>query len=191
MFDIKGSVEGVRYMTLKRMIGTLILCLKKNGFRRADWLKRHRVFVEMGEGCFWQPRYIPPESKLIKLHNNVVIASEVLFINHDVLHHVFRTIEPEFEFPTKYGAIEIGNHVFIGSRCTILPNTKIEDNVIIGAGSLVTGRLPQGGVYAGVPAKRIGDFETILKNRESMSRNGISKELWFAQAWNEFDKKHY
>ena len=132
-------------MTFKRMLGILALSLKKDGFQRAEFLKKHDIFAEMGKDCFWQPRNIPPESKLIKLHDNVVIASEVLFVNHDVMHHVFRKLQPENEFPIKYGTIEIGSNVFIGSRCTILPDTKIEDNVIIGAGAVVTGRICKGG----------------------------------------------
>ncbi len=166
----------------------MILSLKKNGFQRAEWLKKRNVFAAMGKDCFWQPRNIPPEAKLIKLHDNVVIASEVLFVNHDVMHHMFRKLEPEYEFPVKFGPIEIGNHVFIGSRCTILPNTKIEDYVIIGAGSLVTGRIPGGGVYAGVPAKRIGDFNKIMKSREGMSRMSKTKDQYFQECWADFDQ---
>ncbi|MCD8011771.1 MAG: hypothetical protein LUG99_01075 [Lachnospiraceae bacterium] len=109
-------------------------------------MKKKNIFASMGENCFWQPRNIPPESKLIKLHDNVVIASEVLFVNHDVMHHVFKHMEnSEGHYRLNLGAIEIGNNVFIGSRSTVLPGTKIEDNVIIGAGSLVTGRISAGG----------------------------------------------
>lgn len=175
-------------MTLKRMFGIVILCFKKNGFARAEYLRKKKVFAAMGKNCFWQPRNIPPESELIKLHDNVVIASEVLFVNHDVMHHIFKKLRNEFEFPITYGAIEIGNHVFVGSRCIILPNTKIEDNVIIGAGSIVTGRLTSGGIYAGVPAKRIGDFDKLLEKRKHMSRQGKSKSEYFSDVWVNFNK---
>lgn len=176
-------------MTFKRLIGILVLSIKRNGFERAEYLKKKKVFASMGENCFWQPRNIPPESELIKLHDNVVIASEVLFVNHDVIHHVFRQLYPEFEFPTKYGAIEIGNHVFIGSRCVILPNSKIDDYVIIEAGSVVTGHLESGGVYAGSPAKRIGDFDKVLEKRTGMTKNGKSRSEYLSDSWREFDHK--
>lgn len=178
-------------MTLKRMLGILVLCLKKNGFARAEYLRKNHIFAEMGEHCFWQPRNIPPESELIRIHDNVVVASEVLFVNHDVMHHIFKRISDEGEFPITYGAIEIGSHVFIGSRCTILPNTKIGDRVIIGAGSVVRGNLESGGVYAGCPAKRIGDFDRVLEKRKHMSRNGLSRDAYFAQCWKEFDRKYH
>lgn len=177
-------------MTLKRMLGIVALSFKKNGFARAEYLRKKKIFAEMGEHCFWQPRNIPPDSELIKLHDNVVIASEVLFVNHDVMHHVFRQVHPEFEFPTVYGAIEIGSHVFIGSRCVILPNTKIEDHVIIGAGSVVTGKLAAGGVYAGVPAKRIGEFDKVLEKRKNMTRKGKSRKEYFDEFWKSFYEKY-
>ena len=48
----------------------------------------------------------------------------------------------------------IGNNVSIGSNSTILP-VKITDNVIIGAGSVVTKDILMPGVYAGNPAIKI------------------------------------
>ena len=51
--------------------------------------------------------------------------------------------------------VKIGNYVWIGSNVTILPGTVIEDGVVIGSCSVVKGILEKGGVYVGVPAKKI------------------------------------
>ncbi len=48
----------------------------------------------------------------------------------------------------------IGNNVTIGSNSTILP-VKISNNIVVGAGSLVTKNLFVKGIYAGNPAKLI------------------------------------
>lgn len=88
----------------------------------------------MGDNCFWQPRNIPPEAKRIKLHNKVIVASEVLFVNHDAMRYVFQKAELQEKFSIYMGAIEVGNNVFIGSRSVICPGIKIEDNVIARAG---------------------------------------------------------
>ena len=48
----------------------------------------------------------------------------------------------------------IGNNVLIGSNATILP-VSICDDVIIGAGSVVTKDISKPGVYVGNPAKKI------------------------------------
>ena len=136
---------------MKRLYHIVRISLLKNGFQRAKYLKQKNIFASIGKNCFWQPRNVPPEAKLIKLHDNVVIASEVLFVNHDAIHYMLKNING-------WGNLnQVGSNVFIGSRSIILPDTKIEDNVIIGAGSLVRGKVAGGGIYAGVPIKRIGD----------------------------------
>jgi acetyltransferase-like isoleucine patch superfamily enzyme len=49
----------------------------------------------------------------------------------------------------------IGNNVLVGANCTILPGTIINDNIIIGAGSIVKGELETNSIYAGIPCKKI------------------------------------
>ena len=51
--------------------------------------------------------------------------------------------------------IEIGSDIWIGARVTILSGVKIENRVVVGAGSVVTKILETGHIYAGVPAKKI------------------------------------
>ena len=45
--------------------------------------------------------------------------------------------------------IHIGNNVFIGAGCTILPGTVIGDHCIIGAGVVCTGTIPDNSVVVG------------------------------------------
>jgi len=49
----------------------------------------------------------------------------------------------------------IGNNVFIGMNSMILSGTVVEDNVIIGAGAIVSGKVESDSVYAGNPARKI------------------------------------
>ena len=53
------------------------------------------------------------------------------------------------------GHIIVKENVFIGLRVTILPNTVIERNCIIGAGAVIKGHIPEGSVVVGNPAKVI------------------------------------
>ena len=53
------------------------------------------------------------------------------------------------------GDITIGNNVFIGAQCTILPGTIIKDNVVVASNSVVKGILEGDTVYGGSPAKVI------------------------------------
>lgn len=51
--------------------------------------------------------------------------------------------------------IKIGKNVFIGGHCIILKGVSIGDHSVIGAGSIVTCNVPEGEIWAGVPAKFI------------------------------------
>lgn len=51
--------------------------------------------------------------------------------------------------------IKIGNHVWIGTRVTILKGVTVGDNAIIAAGAVVTHDVPANSIVAGVPAKVI------------------------------------
>jgi acetyltransferase-like isoleucine patch superfamily enzyme len=46
----------------------------------------------------------------------------------------------------------LGNHISVGTNATVLPVT-ICDNVVIGAGSVVTRDITEPGIYAGNPAR--------------------------------------
>lgn len=53
------------------------------------------------------------------------------------------------------GCITVGDNCYFGTGCTILGPVKIGNNVIVGAGAVVTKDIPDGCVVAGVPAKII------------------------------------
>jgi acetyltransferase-like isoleucine patch superfamily enzyme len=50
----------------------------------------------------------------------------------------------------------VGNRVSIGSNATILP-VRIADDVVIGAGAVVTKDITERGAYAGNPARRVAE----------------------------------
>ena len=72
-----------------------------------------------------------------------------MFIND-----VFASGGPAGGDKTKWKSTVIGKKVSIGSNATILP-VSICDNVVIGAGSVVTRDITKAGIYAGNPARFI------------------------------------
>ncbi len=54
--------------------------------------------------------------------------------------------------PALWRQTKLGNHVSIGTNATILPVT-ICDQVVIGAGAVVTKDIVEPGIYAGNPAR--------------------------------------
>jgi acetyltransferase-like isoleucine patch superfamily enzyme len=84
--------------------------------------------------------------ELVSIGENCVIAHGVMFIND-----VFDQGGPAKGNRSLWKKTEVGNHVSIGSNATILP-VKICNNVVIGAGSVVTKDIFSSGIYAGNPA---------------------------------------
>lgn len=64
----------------------------------------------------------------------------------------------------------IGNNVFLGANSVVLPGIIIEDNVIVGAGAVVTKRLASNGVYAGNPAKYMCSIEEYYLKCEKRNK---------------------
>ena len=46
---------------------------------------RSGLFGEYRENNYWFPRILPAEPHLVKIHNNVHIATDVYFCTHDVI----------------------------------------------------------------------------------------------------------
>lgn len=56
-------------------------------------------------------------------------------------------------------AVTIGNDVWIGGSCVILPGVTIGNNVVVAAGSIVTKDVPDNTLVAGNPAKPIRQLD--------------------------------
>lgn len=106
------------------------------------------------------------EPWLIELGDNVHITSEVLFLTHDGGTLIYRNKIPDLEI-TK--PIIVGNNVYFGNRVIILPGVRIGDNVVIGAGSIVTKNVPDNSVVAGIPAKIIKSGDAYLEKLKNES----------------------
>lgn len=156
----------------KRLWITLRLLTIRSSVKRANYLKKKGVFASIGDGCSIQKRRLPLYSNLIKIGNNVHIASNVGFVTHDITHMMLNRcdflkakINCGGQFREKLGCIEIGDNVFIGSGTRILYDVKIGSNVIIGSGSVVNKDVHDNSIVAGIPARVIGTFEDYVHKR--------------------------
>jgi acetyltransferase-like isoleucine patch superfamily enzyme len=97
----------------------------------------------------------------------LVIIGKSCFIGHGVMfiNDLFSEGAPAAGNKDLWKETRIGDRVYIGSNATILPVT-ICDNVVIGAGAVVTKDINKPGVYVGNPAKFLkthhGGFATQI-----------------------------
>lgn len=54
----------------------------------------------------------------------------------------------------------IGDDVFIGTSTIVLKGSSIGDRSVIGAGSVVSGKIPPDEIWAGNPARRVGEVRS-------------------------------
>lgn len=155
---------------------------------RVKYLKKHKVFAEMGENIFYQSREIPVEPYLVKLHNNIVFASSVHIIPHDIIHMVFNWKNNRNDYHIHMGCVEIMDNVFLGSECVVLPNVKIGPNAIVAAGAVVTKDVPEGTIVGGNPAKVIGSFDDLMEKRKKDIDVSDIKWERADDLWNEFEQ---
>ena len=76
----------------------------------------------------------------------------IVAVNHNVkagLRYLFMPWDT-----TKTGVI-IGTNVWVGANCTLVAGTRIGDNSVIAAGSVVSGDVPANEIWGGVPARFI------------------------------------
>lgn len=188
-------------MNAKRLWQTFRLYTIRGSAARTEYIRKKKVYGSIGEHCTIQKRKVPLYANLIRIGNNVHIASNVSFLTHDVSHQVLNAIDQVKNrgiIQEKIGCIEIGDNVFIGSGTHILYDTKIGSNVIIGTCSVVTHDIPDNSVVAGVPARIIGSFDDYVDKRfkessypESMKpRHQIVSEDLAELKWREFEEKH-
>jgi acetyltransferase-like isoleucine patch superfamily enzyme len=89
----------------------------------------------------------------VLIGNNCLIASGCKFIDHD--HNISGT----GAFPKIAGAekqIIIQNHVWIGANVIVLKGVTIGEGAVLAAGAVVTKTIPANEIWAGVPAKKVG-----------------------------------
>lgn len=116
------------------------------------------IGIKIGKNCYISTKDFPSEPYLIEIGNNVRVAKGVSFYTHGGV-YPFRRIYPKLIDIDYFGKIKIGNNIHIGEKAFIMPGVTIEDNCIIGAGSVVTKSIPSGYIVGGNPASIIGKVD--------------------------------
>ncbi len=107
--------------------------------------------IYIGENFFANFNLTILDEAEVKMGDNVFIGPNVsIYTACHPLDAATRNTAVEWAEP-----VMIGNNVWIGGSATILPGVTIGDNVVIGAGSVVTKDVPSDVVVGGNPAKII------------------------------------
>lgn len=141
--DIRNNGK-IEFGNMVKILNGNMLAVRENGNLRIDdevYINRNCQIV-----CY----------KNIFIGKNVKIGPNVVIMDNDHSYGSNGIIKGKF----KSSDIEIGENVWIGANTIILRGSKIGNNTIIGAGSLIKGNIPSNSV---VVQKR---ENTIIKIKE-------------------------
>lgn len=112
--------------------------------------------IKVGENFYANIGCIMLDVAQITIGKNVLFGPNVsIYTAGHPIHYESRMSGYEYGVP-----VAIGDNVWIGGNCVILPGVKIGSNTVIGAGSIVTKEIPDNVLVAGNPCKVIREITT-------------------------------
>lgn len=105
--------------------------------------------IEAGDNFYANNNCVFVDPGKITFGDNVFIGPSCGFYTaHHPIHPELRNQLYEYAMP-----IKVGSDVWIGGNTVVLPGAEIGSNVVIGAGSVVTGKIPDNVVAFGNPCR--------------------------------------
>jgi acetyltransferase-like isoleucine patch superfamily enzyme len=108
--------------------------------------------VRIGSGTFANRELYLEAVAPIEIGRDCQIGPQVMIVTS----HHDRTLVGGVSRVPRGRAVRIGDRAWIGARAMILPGVTVGDDVVIGAGSVVTRDCLEPGVYVGSPARKVG-----------------------------------
>jgi acetyltransferase-like isoleucine patch superfamily enzyme len=108
--------------------------------------------LAIGDYAFFNEGVSVCATKLITIGHHVKVGDNVYIFDTD-----FHPVCPDT--PTSQAPVVIGDNVWICANAVILAGAEVGDHSVIGAGSIVTGKIPSRCVAAGNPARVVKTFD--------------------------------
>lgn len=116
---------------------------------------------KVGKNCWIGPYVILDGSGQLEIGDHCTISVGVHVYTHD---NVAATLTGG-SAPIDRGRISIGSNTYLGPQCILAKNITIGSRCILGANSFLNTDMPDGSVFAGNPARRIG---TVVVEKDSI-----------------------
>src|SRR5690606_9373886 len=139
------------------MLGKII-----NLYKRLFWSCEkyaRSLGVVVGENCLISTKKFPSEAYLVKIGDGCRVAKGVSFFTHGGLWTQRQKLKENLDY---FGRITVGDYTYLGEDCKIMPGVKIGNDVIVGAGTIVTKSIPDGKICAGNPGRIVGETKDFV-----------------------------
>lgn len=168
-FMDRSDFEGIKEV-VKELLGK-----SENAFINPPFYCDYGKHIEVGKNFFANYNCTILDVAKVIIGNNCQMASNVaIYTAGHPIHPISRNSGYE------YGKeVTIGDNVWLGGNTVIVPGVHIGNNVVIGAGSVVTRNIPDWSIAAGNPCK------VIRKITDEDKRYLYKKEKIDEEAWND------
>lgn len=144
-FDMKKGMDCIARTGIKH---------KENIYFEPPFHYEYGNHIEVGENFYANVNCIMLDVGKITIGDNVLFGPNVsIYTAGHPIHPESRNSGYEYGIP-----VTIGSNVWIGGSCVILPGVSIGNNVVIGAGSVVTKDIPDNVCAAGNPCRVIREI---------------------------------
>jgi maltose O-acetyltransferase len=106
--------------------------------------------ITIGDYCNINRGVLLDGAGTLTIGDRVNISPEVLLLTAD-----HDPDSPKFE--GRYRAVVVGSSSWLATRAIVLPGTVVEEGALVGAGAVVSGKVPGWSVVVGAPAVKIRD----------------------------------
>ncbi len=132
---------------IQRFRGKVILNIKKEASvilgrniesNNSLYIKAVNGELQIGDACFFNNNVSITAMNKVWIGNKCTFGNNVVIVDHD------HDINAGRGFSV--GEVYIGENVWVGANVVILKDTYIGNNAVIGAGSVVKGRIPENSI---------------------------------------------
>lgn len=144
------------------ILNKLLGKIGRNSFIRSTLYCDYGYNIEIGDNFYANHNLTILDCAKVTFGNNVFIAPNCGF--YTAAHPI--VAEERNTFLEYAKPITVGNNVWFGANVTVLPGVSIGDNVVIGAGSVVTKDIPDNVVAVGNPCgvlRQITEQDKMIK----------------------------
>ncbi|WP_158232647.1 acyltransferase [Sporosarcina sp. P26b] len=146
-FSTKIRIKGKGKVILKKKVGT-----RRNVELAVDTMG----VISIGKSCFFNNNCMVVAHEKILIGDYCSFGPNVLIYDHD---HDFRAYNGIKSGHFKTSTIEIGNNVWVGANSIILRGSKIGDNCVIAAGSVIKGEYKSNSIVLNEREERVVEYD--------------------------------
>jgi len=158
--DKFNSTAGTDSIKRSKMLQQFFKHTGKNVFVERPFTCEYGYNISMGDDCFMNYDCIILDNAEVTIGKHCLFGPrcQLITATHPTDYKQRKSLHSDIAKP-----IRIGNECFFGASVVVVPGVTIGDNVVVGAGSVVTKDVPSNTIVCGNPAKPVKQLEPFVE----------------------------